>query len=121
MGHRLLGGPISNHHSSSYREFYQVNKNNNIPYVVCTPIVDGQQGREFLTAACGQCCESGLYVAILQRHSVWIFIKVIACCIVIVIAHLYTLEIKMVNHKVDIPSVYTKISIKFQIYAGEED
>ena len=37
---------------------------------VSTLIVDGQQGREFLTAACGQCCESGLYVAILQRHSV---------------------------------------------------
>ena len=33
MGYRLLRGPISNLHSSSYQEFYQVNKTNNIPYV----------------------------------------------------------------------------------------
>ena len=51
----------------------------------------------------------------------WIFITSIACCIMFGIPHRYTLEIKMVNQKVVIPSVSTNISSNFQIYAGQED
>ena len=37
------------------------------------------------------------------------------------IPRLYTLEIKMANQKIVIPSVSTKIFINFQIYSGQED
>ena len=63
------------------------------------------------------------FVSIFRTFPIaWISIKSIACRnIVFAIPKHSTLDIKMANRKFDNSSVFTNISINFQIYAGQED